>query len=95
MTRRFRHVPVVFAVVGLASAGLALAGDEKMSSGSDHEMQMMDTNHDGKISAAEHAAGAKKMFEMMDANKDGKVTAAEMDAAHSKMMGKNADHSRA
>jgi Ca2+-binding EF-hand superfamily protein len=54
----------------------------------DAQFQMMDSNGDGKISAEEHAAGAKKMFEMMDADKDGKVTAAEMDAAHEKMTGK-------
>ena len=74
MTRRYRYVSVVAALAGFAASGLALADDGKMSSGSDHEMQMMDTNHDGKISADEHAAGAKKMFEMMDTNKDGKVT---------------------
>ena len=51
----------------------------------------VEANGDGKISADEHAAGAKKMFEGMDADKDGKVTPAEMDAAHErmgKMMGK-------
>jgi hypothetical protein len=42
---------------------------------------MMDTNGDGKISRAEHAAGAKQMFAQCDANRDGIVTAAEMDAA--------------
>ena len=42
----------------------------------------MDTNKDGKSSADEHAAAAKKMFDTMDANKDRKVTATEMDAAH-------------
>ena len=52
----------------------------------------MDSNGDGKISADEHAAGAKKMFEMMDSNKDGQVTAAEMTAAHGKMMEGKADH---
>lgn len=51
---------------------LATAGDDKMSK--------MDTDGDGAVSSAEHAAGAKKMFAEMDANKDGQVTAAEMDA---------------
>ena len=49
------------------------------------EVKMMDTDGDGSISAAEHAAGAKKMFEMMDADGDGIVTAKEMEAAHKDM----------
>src|SRR5262245_51828685 len=84
-----RYVSVIALVSGLAFAGAAFAGGDKGDS-ANHELQMMDTNHDGKISEAEHAAGAKKMFTMMDANKDGKVTADEMDAAHKKMMGKDA-----
>ena len=47
----------------------------------DKHFKMMDANGDGKISRAEHAAGAKKMFAQCDANKDGIVTATEMDAA--------------
>jgi len=54
----------------------AMAGDDKA--------KLMDTDGDGKVSSAEHAAGAKTMFTQMDANSDGKVTAAEMDAAHAK-----------
>ncbi len=46
----------------------------------DDKAKMMDTNGDGMVSSAEHAAGAKKMFGAMDANADGNVTAAEMDA---------------
>jgi len=52
---------------------LAMAGD-------DNKAKMMDTDGDGAVSSAEHAAGAQKMFTAMDANKDGYVTAAEMDA---------------
>lgn len=51
------------------------------------EFAMMDADHDGKVSAAEHAAGAKAMFEKMDANRDGKVSAAEMTAAHKAVTG--------
>lgn len=46
----------------------------------DDKAKMMDTDGDGMVSSAEHAAGAKKMFGAMDANADGNVTAAEMDA---------------
>src|SRR4030095_13229332 len=49
------------------------------------ELKMMDADHDGSISAAEHAAGAKKMFGMMDKDGDGIVTAQEMEAAHKDM----------
>ena len=47
----------------------------------DKHFKMMDTDGDGKISRAEHAAVAKQMFDQCDANHDGIVTAAEMDAA--------------
>lgn len=46
----------------------------------DDKAKMMDTDGDGMVSSAEHAAGAKKMFGEMDTNGDGRVTAAEMDA---------------
>lgn len=45
----------------------------------------MDANHDGRLSAKEHAAGARAMFVAMDADHDGRVTAAEMTAAQSKV----------
>jgi len=67
---------------------LALACTSAAFGGDDH-FSMMDANRDGKISAAEHEAGAQKMFETMDADRDGKVTAAEMDAAHSGMKGRD------
>jgi hypothetical protein len=70
-------VPVAIASV---LCGIAMAGGGK----EDH-MKNMDTNSDGKVTATEHADGAKKMFTKMDSNKDGSVTAAEMDAAHPMM----------
>ena len=56
----------------LAAPAAVMAGDDKA--------KMMDTNNDGMVSSAEHAAGAKQMFTKMDTNSDGNVTAAEMDA---------------
>jgi Ca2+-binding EF-hand superfamily protein len=71
---------------GVALATTAYAGDETYSKGSGNaELQMMDADHDGSVSATEHAAGAKKMFEKMDADGDGIVTAQEMGAAHKDM----------
>jgi Ca2+-binding EF-hand superfamily protein len=73
-------------VSGVALAATAYAGDDEMKHGSGQaELQMMDTDHDGSVSATEHAAGAKKMFAMMDKDGDGIVTAQEMEAAHKDM----------
>jgi len=48
-----------------------------------HEMMaMMDANHDGMISAAEHADGMKAMFDQADTNHDGMLSRDEMKAAH-------------
>ena len=68
--------------IGVASilCGIAIAGG-----GKDDHMKMMDTNSDGKVTAAEHADGCRQMFTKMDSNQDGRVTAAEMDAAHPMM----------
>jgi Ca2+-binding EF-hand superfamily protein len=74
-----RLIPVTIASI---LCGVAVAG-----AGKDH-MQMMDKDGDGKVTAAEHAEGAKAMFTKMDANKDGQVTAAEMDAMHDSMKDK-------
>lgn len=59
----------------------------------DKEFAVMDTNGDGKVSPAEHAAGAKAMFDTMDGNRDGKVTATEMTAAHKAITGRDAQAS--
>jgi Ca2+-binding EF-hand superfamily protein len=82
-----RHT--VFAAALVLSASMAAAAP---SSG-DKEFAMMDANKDGKLSAAEHAAGARSMFEQMDGDRDGKVTAAEMTAAHHAIAGHHADKS--
>lgn len=55
-------------------AGTAFAGD-----GGD-KFRKMDTDGDGRITAAEHAAGAQAMFTKMDTNKDGAITMQEMEA---------------
>jgi Ca2+-binding EF-hand superfamily protein len=76
-----------FALAICLSAAAALAADPRPALS---DFDGMDANHDGRISAREHEAGAQKMFWAMDANRDGKVTAAEMDAAHRKITGKTA-----
>lgn len=44
------------------------------------KFDMMDTDQDGKISAAEHEAGSQQMFSEIDKNSDGRITAEEMTA---------------
>jgi Ca2+-binding EF-hand superfamily protein len=73
--------------LGLIVSTGAFAGDtphegHAVPSSAAAELQMMDTDKDGKVSTAEHAKGARSMFDSMDADRDGRVTAAEMDAAH-------------
>lgn len=80
-------IPVAIASI---LCGVAVAGG-----GKDDKMSMMDKDGDGKISAVEHADGAKMMFSKMDTNKDGEVTAEEMDAAHASMKGHSKDHATA
>ena len=75
--------------VGLAVAGgfvvsqAAFAHDD-MKKGDDMMMQA-DTNHDGMISAAEHAAYAQQMFTMADTNHDGMLSRDEVMAMHKRM----------
>jgi Ca2+-binding EF-hand superfamily protein len=66
----------------LLAGGLALTALPAFANESDDKFKLMDTNGDGKISRAEHAAGAQTMFAKMDANNDGIVTADEMNASH-------------
>jgi Ca2+-binding EF-hand superfamily protein len=59
-------------------------GGRMMSSS--EKIATMDTNGDGKLSAAEHAAGAKQMFSKMDKDADGTLTAQELREGHRVMM---------
>jgi Ca2+-binding EF-hand superfamily protein len=53
-------------------AGTLLSAQAIAGPAIDKEFASMDSDHDGKVSAAEHAAGAKMMFEKMDANQAAK-----------------------
>jgi hypothetical protein len=79
----------------MCSVGLVVAGgvfgsqavfahdhDDKKG---DDMMMKADTNHDGMISAAEHAAYAQQMFNDADTNHDGMLSKDEIEAAHKKM----------
>lgn len=85
-TGRFLTAAVATALAASATAQDQKAHDPMASAGLkdpiEAEMRLMDTNRDGKVSAAEHAAGAQQMFKAMDANRDNRVTAEEMDATN-------------
>jgi hypothetical protein len=81
------HSIVALSALAFSVAAFAGEGAHPMADAANNEVKMMDTNKDGVVSPAEHAAGAKKMFTMMDANHDGKVNASEMDAAQASMKG--------
>lgn len=66
----------------LLASGLVLAGASPVF-GSDAEdaFKRMDTDGNGKVTAAENAAFAETMFKQSDTNYDGQVSAAECDSA--------------
>jgi hypothetical protein len=72
------------ALIALSALTLSCAafadGAHPAADAASAEVKMMDSNKDGVVSPAEHAAGAKQMFTKMDVDHDGKVTAAEMGA---------------
>jgi hypothetical protein len=75
---------VAGAVLVVSMTATSVFAHDKMMGKMDM-MKMMDTNHDGMVSAAEHAAYAKMMFDKMDTNHDGMLSKTEM-AAGMKMM---------
>ena len=52
------------------------------------KIKVVDTDGDGVLAAAEHAAGSRAMFDRMDGDKDGTLTKAEFDAGHAAMLKK-------
>lgn len=47
--------------------------------------QSMDANHDGRVSAEEHASAARAMFKQLDADLDGSISVEEMRLARKAM----------
>lgn len=58
------------------------------------KLKSMDSNGDGMVTAAEHAAAAQAMFTRMDTDQDGNVSEAEMKAARAAMMKDDSDADR-
>jgi Ca2+-binding EF-hand superfamily protein len=52
------------------------------------KIKVIDTDGDGVLAAAEHAAGSRTMFDAMDTDKDGSLGEAELAAGHARMMKK-------
>ncbi len=66
------------------STGTGKSMPKTMSS--EQKIAKMDTNNDGKLSAAEYSAGAKQMFTKMDKDGDGALTAQEVREGQRSMM---------
>lgn len=60
------------------------AGAKDLSS--TEKIKVIDTNGDGILTAAEHAAGTKAMFDRMDTDKDGFLSQAELAEGHARML---------
>lgn len=63
--------------LGSIAASALLASAAMAQSKGDQYFTKMDTDKDGKVSAAEHAAAAKARFDKMDKNHDGKIVIAD------------------
>jgi Ca2+-binding EF-hand superfamily protein len=88
-TTNQRTAILVTCSFALCAVPAAFAGKD-----ADKHFSMMDKDGDGKITRAEHQAGAKKMFTQCDANHDGIVTASEMDAFKSSQGEKLSQHEK-
>jgi len=78
-------------IIAIAAGSFALAFGALANEG---DLQTMDTNKDGMISAAEHAAGARQVFRDMDAahrSMSGDILAPAMSSAE-KVRTIDADH---
>jgi len=84
-TRPLVPASVAAALIVSGLTGAAIAQDKGMHSSHGANPQMvqqmfatLDADGDGKVSAAEMAAGPQRRFDVMDADGDGKVSATEM-----------------
>jgi Ca2+-binding EF-hand superfamily protein len=66
--------------------GMKASSDKGMKKSASSKISSMDTDGDGKLSSAEHDAGATTMFTKMDTDGNGSVSQAEMSSAHATMM---------
>lgn len=83
MTRMIRNASLLPGLLALSAP--LLAHPPGMPPGMDMHDDMfttMDANHDGRISAQEHAAAARAMFALADANHDGYLSLEELQAMH-------------
>jgi Ca2+-binding EF-hand superfamily protein len=86
-------------VIALATAGAALAADDKprdppvpgmgltrdrAQAGAEALFARLDVNHDGKIDAADRAARLDQIFDCLDTNHDGAISRAEFLAANTR-----------
>jgi Ca2+-binding EF-hand superfamily protein len=81
---------ILACALSLVALPAAFADQHAGKNSSDAMFKAMDSNRDGKVSRAEHAASAQKMFSEADANRDGRTNLVEMEAAHAKLQAEHA-----
>ena len=74
----------------MTAAQAAIRGDDAGPGPSSTEkIAVVDTDGDGRLSAAEHAHGSERMFIRTDQDADGRLTPAEFDAGHAVLQGRD------
>jgi Ca2+-binding EF-hand superfamily protein len=76
---------VTAAEMDAAHASMSPGDTSKPQMSSAEKIRTIDTDGDGAITAAEHAAGSRAKFGKMDANRDGSLSADELQAGHAGM----------
>ena len=81
-----RDGQVTSAEMDAAQAAITGQRDNAKQLSAARKISVIDTDKDGRLSAAEHAAGSQRMFATMDADQDGRLTGQELRSGHERLL---------